>query len=91
LALERSLRLALAHRSLVTACFATIMFCLAERSFGEVDAPYPFSIGTYMLFVIAAYGADYVRARQRAAGRVRAPTARPAFAMRPAPMQGPDA
>jgi hypothetical protein len=37
------------------------MFCLLSLSVGEVDAPYPFTVGTHRLFVIAAYGADFAR------------------------------
>jgi exopolysaccharide production protein ExoQ len=61
LALINAMRLALAQQSWVAACFVTIMFCLLVRSVGEVDVPYPFAIGTYLLFVIAAYGADFAR------------------------------
>jgi exopolysaccharide production protein ExoQ len=67
LAIERSIRLALTDRTLASACLVAAMFCLATRTFDEVDAPFPFSIGTFLLFVIAAYGADYVQAARRPA------------------------
>ncbi|MDB5396039.1 MAG: hypothetical protein JWM91_3545, partial [Rhodospirillales bacterium] len=73
LAVERSIRLALADQTLATACLVAAMFCLVTRTFDEVDAPYPFAVGTFLLFVIAAYGADYVRATRRGAQRFSVP------------------
>jgi len=63
LTVQRIVRLALAHANLPTACLFTVVFCLATRSIGEVDIPYPFSFGTFLFFTIAAYGADHVRQR----------------------------
>jgi exopolysaccharide production protein ExoQ len=62
LAFARSFRLALADQTMATASLFAAVFCLTTRTFDEVDAPFPFAIGTFLLFVIAAYGADYVRA-----------------------------
>jgi exopolysaccharide production protein ExoQ len=76
LAAERAVRLALADRTLATAALAAAMFCLLSRTLDEVDAPYPFAIGTFLLFVIAAYGADYARAARRGARELQAPAVR---------------
>ena len=65
LAIERVVRLALADRTIATASLVAALFCLVTRTFDEVDAPYPFAVGTYFLFVIAAYGADYAQAAWR--------------------------
>jgi exopolysaccharide production protein ExoQ len=62
LAIERTIRLAFADQSLANSALLAALFCLVTRTIGEVDAPYPFVIGTFLLFVIAAYGADYARA-----------------------------
>lgn len=72
LAVERVVRLALADRTLATASLVAALFCLVTRTFDEVDAPYPFAVGTFFLFVIAAYGADFAQAVGRA-HRVPAP------------------
>jgi exopolysaccharide production protein ExoQ len=66
-AFARSVGLALADRTWATAALVGVMFCLITRTIGEVDAPYPFSAGTFLLFVAAAYGADYARAARREA------------------------
>jgi exopolysaccharide production protein ExoQ len=58
-ALQHSVRLALADRGWATAALFALVFCLVARTIGEVDAPYPFSAGTFLLFAAAAYGADY--------------------------------
>ncbi len=58
---ERSVRLALADQTRATACLVAIVACLVMRTFDEVDLPYPFAAPTFLLFVAAAYGADYVR------------------------------
>ncbi len=68
LIIERSVRLALADQTAATAALAAVLFCLTTRTFGEVDAPYPFAVGTYLLFVVGAFGADYARAVWRNAG-----------------------
>ena len=91
LALKRAVRLALAHRSLTAACFVTVMFCLLTRVFGEVDAPYPFAIGTYLLFVIASYSADYANAERSACSKTVSLIRRLAVGMRPAESQNPGA
>ncbi len=65
----RSVALALADRTWATAALVGVMFCLIARTIGEVDAPYPFSAGTFLLFVAAAYGADYASAVRWEAGR----------------------
>lgn len=62
LAIGRVSRLAFADKSLANAALLAALCCLVTRAIGEVDVPYPFSLGTFLLFVIAAYGADYVRA-----------------------------
>ena len=62
LAIERLFRLALADQTPATACLVAAVFCLTIRTVAEVDAPFPFAIGTFWLFAIAAYGADYARA-----------------------------
>lgn len=64
-ALTGAVRMALVQKSWPAACFVTCMFCLLGRSIGEVDTPYPFAFTTYILFVIAAYGADFARHRVR--------------------------
>jgi exopolysaccharide production protein ExoQ len=60
-AIGRITRMAFADQDLATAALLAALFCLVTRTIGEVDAPYPFAIGTFLLFVIAAYGADHVR------------------------------
>jgi exopolysaccharide production protein ExoQ len=70
LAIERSIRLALKDRTFATASLVAVIFCLTTRTFGEVDAPYPFAVGTFLLFVVAAYGADYAGAVRRNARAV---------------------
>lgn len=55
-------RLAFAGLDLANAGLLAALLCLISRTIAEVDVPGPFSIGTYLLFVIAAYGADYVGA-----------------------------
>ncbi|WP_137126149.1 O-antigen ligase [Roseomonas sp. HF4] len=72
-AVQRMLRLAMADRTPATAALVAALFCLVARTFGEVDAPYPFAIGTFLLFVIAAYGADYARVARSGATRSREP------------------
>nr|WP_232474574.1 O-antigen ligase family protein [Roseomonas rubea] len=67
LALQRVYRLAMVDQTPATAAFVAVLFCLGARSFAEVDAPYPFAIGTFLLFVMAAYGADFARASRRSA------------------------
>ena len=57
LAVQRMVRLALADQTVATASLVAALFCLVTRTFDEVDAPYPFAVGTFFLFVIAAYGA----------------------------------
>ena len=64
LAVERAVRHALWDRTQATAALLAAIFCLATRTPAEVDAPYPFALGTFLLFVVAAYGADYVAARR---------------------------
>ncbi|MDB5392935.1 MAG: O-antigen ligase family protein [Rhodospirillales bacterium] len=56
-----SVRFALACPGWTTTCFVTVIFCLLTRSIVEVDIPSPFSIGTYLLVVIASYSSDYAR------------------------------
>lgn len=73
LAVQRILRLAMADRTPATAALVAALFCIVARTYGEVDAPYPFAIGTFLLFVIAAYGADYVRVARTIALRARTP------------------
>jgi exopolysaccharide production protein ExoQ len=70
LAIERTVRLALADRTMATACLVAALFCLVTRTFDEVDAPYPFAVGTFFLFVIAAYGAEYAQAARRGTQRM---------------------
>jgi exopolysaccharide production protein ExoQ len=65
LAVERMVRLALADQTVATASLVAALFCVVTRTFDEVDAPYPFAVGTFFLFVIAAYGADYALAARR--------------------------
>ena len=67
LAIERSVRLALADQTWATAALVAAIACLAARTIGEVDVPYPFSAGTFLLFVAASYGADYAGAIWRSA------------------------
>ena len=67
LAIERSVRLALADPTWATAAVVAVMVLLVTRTFDEVDVPYPFAAGTFLLFVIAAYGADYAKGRRRSA------------------------
>ena len=67
LAIERSVRLALADRTWAAAAIVAIVFYLSARTFAEVDVPYPFSAGTFLLFVGAAYGADYAYAQRHPA------------------------
>ena len=69
LAVERMVRLALADQTMATASLVAALFCLVIRTFDEVDAPYPFAVGTFFLFVIAAYGADYALAARRGGHR----------------------
>lgn len=73
-AVARILRLAMADRTPATAALVATLFCLIGRIIGEVDIPYPFAIGSFLFFTIAAYGADHARAVRRA----RAPAAKPA-------------
>jgi exopolysaccharide production protein ExoQ len=78
LALRRAVELALARPGWTTACFVTIIFCLLTRSIDEVDLPSPFSMATYLLFVIASYGSDYVHGQRTHATQTVSPTqARP--------------
>jgi exopolysaccharide production protein ExoQ len=58
----RMVGLALADRTWATACLVAVTFCLVIRTIDEVDVPYPFSVGTYLFYAAAAYGADYARA-----------------------------
>ena len=67
LAIERSVRLALADQTWATAALVAAIACLAARTIGEVDVPYPFSAGTFLLFVAASYGADYAGAKWHSA------------------------
>jgi len=62
--LWRALRRALDRRDPAEAALVAVMACLALRSFIEVDALFPFAIGTFMLFAAAAYGADHARDRR---------------------------
>jgi exopolysaccharide production protein ExoQ len=62
---ERSVRMALADQTWATACLVAVVFCLMTRTFDEVDLPYPFAAPTFLLFVVAAYGADYARLVRR--------------------------
>ena len=64
-AMARAVALALADRSWATAALVAVTFCLIARTLGEADAPYPFSAGTFLLFVAAAYGADYAGVARR--------------------------
>jgi len=80
LAITRILRLALKDRTPATAALVAAIFCLTGRTIGEVDIPYPFAIGSFLLFAIAAYGADHARA-ERGLG-VHAPKSAPPW---PAP------
>lgn len=61
MAMQRAVRLSLADPTWATACLVAVAVCLLARAIGEVDFPYPFAIGTFVLFVIAAYGADYAQ------------------------------
>jgi exopolysaccharide production protein ExoQ len=63
--ISRTVRLALADRTWPTACLVAVVFCLITRTFDEVDLPYPFAAPTFLLFVVAAYGADYARLVRR--------------------------
>jgi exopolysaccharide production protein ExoQ len=65
--IARAVGLALADRTWATAALVAVMFCLISRTIAEVDAAYPFSAGTFLLFVAIAYGADYARAVRRKA------------------------
>ena len=71
-ALQRSIRLALADRGWATAALFALVFCLVARSIGEVDVPYPFSAGTFLLFAAASYGADYAALVRGRAGKISA-------------------
>jgi hypothetical protein len=55
----------LVDQTWATACLVAIAFCLIFRTFDEVDLPYPFAAPTFLMFVVAAYGADYVRLVRR--------------------------
>lgn len=72
-ALQRVYRLAMVDQTPATAAFVAVLFCLATRSFAEVDAPYPFAIGTFLLFVMVAYGADFAHASRMIALRASTP------------------
>lgn len=67
LAIVRAVRLALSDRTMASGALVASLFCLATRMAGEVDTPYPFAVGTFLMFVVAAYGADDAR---RTAGAV---------------------
>jgi exopolysaccharide production protein ExoQ len=67
LAMQRSVRLALADQGWATAALVGVMFCLVTRTIAEVDAPYPFAAGTFLLFAAASYGADYAALVRRSA------------------------
>ncbi len=82
-AIARLVRLALADRTWATAALVGVMFCLLARTIGEVDVPYPFSAGTFLLFAAAAYGADYARAARPKVWR------RQADRLTPQPVAGP--
>jgi exopolysaccharide production protein ExoQ len=69
LAFQRSIRLALDMPGWTTACFVTVMVCILTRSIDEADVPAPFSFLTYVLFVIASYGSDYVHGKRAYAQR----------------------
>jgi exopolysaccharide production protein ExoQ len=63
--IQRAVRLALAEQGWATAVLVAAVFCLATRTIAEVDAPFPFTAGTFLLFAAASYGADYAAAVQR--------------------------
>ena len=75
--LQRAVRLALADQGWATAALFALVFCLLTRSIGEVDIPYPFSVGTFLLFAAASYGADYAALVRGRARKVSAPAAWP--------------
>ena len=58
----RVARLALADQNMAHAALLASLFCLLTRMIAEVDTPYPFALGTFLLFAAAAYGADHVAA-----------------------------
>ncbi len=72
LAIVRAVRLALADRTMASAALVAALFCLTARMAGEVDTPYPFAIGTFLMFAVAAYGADYARRAEGAVAMWRA-------------------
>lgn len=61
LAIVRAVRLALADRTMASGALVATLFCLVARMAGEVDMPYPFAIGTFLMFAAAAFGADHAR------------------------------
>jgi exopolysaccharide production protein ExoQ len=89
LAAGRSVRLALADQTWATAALVAVIFCLVTRTFGEVDAPYPFAAGTFLLFVVAAYGADYAHMVRRTKRKVALPSV--AWRLLPAAQPSPGA
>jgi exopolysaccharide production protein ExoQ len=56
--LGQALRLNWRDGTAATAVLVAVLACLAIRSFIEVDALRPFTIGTFILFAAAAYGSD---------------------------------
>jgi len=67
MAIARSVGLALADPCWANAALVAMVFCLVTRTIGEVDAPYPFAEGTFLLFAAAFYGAEYASAVRRKA------------------------
>ena len=65
MAIARPVALALADPSWANAALVAMVFCLVTRTIAEVDAPYPFAEGTFLLFAAAFYGAEYANAVRR--------------------------